>query len=323
MTAIALIGLGDIGLRAHLPALLRNPDVQLTALVDPDPARRKLAAEAAPGVPVHESADALRAADAAVLATPPWITATLIREQLAAGRHVLAEKPIATDLHTAESLRGSPHTDRLQVGFTYRHDPAMERLRDWIAAGRLGAPPYLVRAHIYDELRDPADPAHADRIRATLGHGLPVVHDGAHLFDWLWFLLGERPAVADAWAVRTAPDAPAANLTGARLTYPSGTTALVEVGWWADRLPPCELQLLGDRGHAVLDCATFRLTLDTAAGREVYDPPGERTERCFDRQLERFVDLTTGRLPRAVPGLEEGLASLALSERIAEEAVRA
>lgn len=40
----ALVGLGDIGLGAHLPALLRHPEVELVALADPAQERREQAA---------------------------------------------------------------------------------------------------------------------------------------------------------------------------------------------------------------------------------------------------------------------------------------
>lgn len=35
MVAVALIGVGDIGRGAHLPTLLRSPDVRLVAVADP------------------------------------------------------------------------------------------------------------------------------------------------------------------------------------------------------------------------------------------------------------------------------------------------
>ena len=48
---IALVGLGDIAVRAHLPAILRERRAELVALVEPDPGRREAAAGLVPGVP--------------------------------------------------------------------------------------------------------------------------------------------------------------------------------------------------------------------------------------------------------------------------------
>jgi myo-inositol 2-dehydrogenase/D-chiro-inositol 1-dehydrogenase len=136
------------------------------------------------------------------------------------------------------------------------------------------------------------------------------MHEGSHVFDWLAYLLdGATPTVADAWAVSQ-------NLIGARLSYPGETTALCEFGWLTDQLPRCELSFLAQRGYAVLDGFTFRLTLHTNDGVEVFDQPADRTTRCFDRQLDRFAALVRGESQQAAPGLAEALAAVELSERV-------
>lgn len=311
---VALVGLGDIGQSAHLPALLRQPAVELVALVDPVPERRAAAPASAPTAASVD--EVLRPGDevAVVLATPPWVTTDLAARLLAQDRFVLAEKPIATSSAAAAPLLDLPvaQRSRLQVGLTYRHDPAMERLRALIAAGPLDGP-LLVRAHIYDERRDPADPEHTERILDALAHGSPVMHEGSHVFDWLRYLLGPPVAIDDAWQLRTGTEP---NLVGARLRYAGGTRALVEFGWWTDRLPRCELSFLGDRGYAVLDGYSFQLTVQTADGDDVVDFPGQRMARCFDRQLARFVELATG-TGAASPGLDDGVAALTTSEEVA------
>ncbi|MGC7100251.1 Gfo/Idh/MocA family protein [Amycolatopsis lurida] len=319
--SVALVGLGEIGLGAHLPALLRHKGVRLAAVVDPDPARRALAAEHTSAPAFETLADVLSdpVLDAVVLATPPWVTPGLVGRVAATGRFVLAEKPIAVSSAAAAPLAKLPagQRKRVQVGLTYRHDPALAVLREWIDDGRLGNG-LLVRAHIYDERRDPALPEHSRRIEATLAHGMPVVHEGAHVFDWFATLFGGPPErLEDSWAVSTRPDLPAANLCGARLTYPGGVTVLAEFGWLTDAQPRCEISVIGDRGHAELDGLTFDLRLTTSAGveRVVFDD--DRTTRCFDLQLARFTELITGARAVPSPGLADGLAALEISERVA------
>lgn len=312
---LVLVGLGDIGVKAHLPALRRNERVQLVAGVDPDPARRAAVGDVTTVADVGELAEK---PDGYVLATPPWVTTGLAARLLAEGHFVLAEKPLGTSTDALRPLRDLPDRSRLQVGLTYRHDPAIERLRDWIAQGPLDGP-LLVRAHIYDERRDPNDAEHEQRLRETLEHGSPVMHEGSHVFDWLAYLLRETPTIRDAWSVKTDQTFAHPNLVGARLAY-GASEVLTEFGWLTDALPRCELTFLGQRAQATLDGFTFRLTLQTANETETFDDPRDRTERCFDRQLDRFVDLITGRSDRAMPGWSEGLASLELSEQVATRA---
>lgn len=321
---VALAGLGDIGVSAHLPALLRHPEIELVQLVDPDPARR--AAVARLGIPVAAELDPTmvsrleRAVDGVVVATPPWVTPRLTVDFVRAELFVLAEKPVAASIEAAgvyEQLSGEER-GRVQVGLTYRHDPAIGQLATWIADGTLGET-VLVRAHVYDEPFRPDDAEHTARITATLEHGSPVVHEGAHVFDWLSHLLNGQPTVEDAWSLHTRPGLSAPNLTGARLTYPGDHQALVEFGWFTGALPRCELAVLGDRGIAVLDGFTFDLTLTTAESEKVIRFPGDRMTRCFDRQLDRFVALYNG-TRAAEPSLDDGLAALHTAQLIAGRA---
>lgn len=126
-------------------------------------------------VPRYADLEPILAAEgiaAVVLATPPRVTTGLTARALAAGKYVLAEKPIATAVAVVRPLAALPaeHLDRLQVGLTYRHDPALVQLRELIRHGPLHGPK-LIRAHIYDERLDPANFEHTTRLRRVVDHG--------------------------------------------------------------------------------------------------------------------------------------------------------
>lgn len=315
MDGVALVGLGAIGRGAHLPALLRSDRLRLVSVADPDPARRA-AVDLPPEVIRRATLTELLDHDdvrGVVLATPPWATPDLVLEAARAGRFVLAEKPVATDPTAARlyDQLSAAEVARIQIGLTYRHDPSIRRLHELIKDGVLGSP-VLVRAHIYDEVRT-GDTGHTDLIECTLAHGSPVVHEGAHVLDWLAFLLDDEPTLHDAWSLRTHPDLPADNLIGARLGF-AEHVALVEFGWLTDALPAVRLSITGDRGTAVLDGQTFAIDLNTAAGTELITFPGDRISRCFDLQVERFAELLTGGTPE--PDLASGLMALEWSAAI-------
>ncbi|WP_116952989.1 Gfo/Idh/MocA family protein [Jiangella endophytica] len=318
-TTVALVGLGAIGVGAHLPALRRHPDVDLTGLVDVDAARRDHAAAlVSGGVPTFASLDDLPAVDAVVVATPPWVTPVLARRALERGSHVLVEKPVATSVAEATRILDLPREllDRLQVGLTYRHDPAIAQLKTWVEQGRLGSGPLLVRAHIYDEVRDESDATHLALIGATLEHGSPALHEGSHVFDWLSHVLGAEGRLEDSWAVRTAPGLAAPNLVGGRLLHPNGTQVLVEFGWFTAALPPCELTFVGDAATVRLDGRTFDLTITDHDGEDTVRFEGERVPRSFDRQLDAFVRSVRAGSRRLTPSWDDGLRALAASEAL-------
>lgn len=323
---VALVGLGEIGLGAHLPALLRSQRLRLVAVADPSADRRRLAAEALDhhgrtDVVIHHDLDQVLAerVDGVVLATPPWVTPDLTVRIAQAGLAVLAEKPVAPSIEDAERYRVLDPAERarIQIGLTYRHDPALDDLRTLITNGALGRP-LLVRAAIYDEVADD-DPAHDRLITETLRHGSPVIHEGAHVFDWLSSLFGGVGEIEDAWATTTRAGLAAPNLIGGRLTYP-GATVLIEFGWFTPAQPPCELIFFGDGGLVRLNGRTFDLAVKLA-GREpvvqVYSP--DRGTRCFDRQVARFADLLSG--GTAEPSLDDGIAALITSQRLQQLAL--
>lgn len=319
---IGLVGLGDIAVRAHLPAIAAEPRAVLAAVADKDPDR--LSAFAPPGARATTDAASVIAdpdLDALVIATPPSATASLVQAALEAGKYVLAEKPIALSLAEAEGVRAAAGAaERLQIGLTYRHHSAVDRLRELIAAGALGRP-LLIQAAICDERADPeGDPqGYARRLR-SLERLPPIVSDGVHACDRLNYLLGETPVDVTGWSLRTDPEFATANVNGGVLTYADGTVARLEVVWLTPVLPPSQFIVTGPLGRATLDPPTFRLTVALADGTtEVLEPPGDKTETCFALQLERFVGhCLAGTAP--VPGLDEALASLELAERIARAA---
>lgn len=319
---IGLVGLGDIAVRAHLPALAAEPRVALVAVADTDPNR--LSAFAVSGARATTDAASIfadPAVDAVVIATPPAATAGLVRVALEAGKYVLAEKPIALSVAEAGDVRDAPGAaERLQIGLTYRHHPAVDRLRALVAAGALGRP-LLIQAAICDERADPdGDPqGYARRLR-SLERLPPVVSDGVHACDRLNHLLGEPPVEVSGWSLRTDPEYATANINGGVLTYADGTVARLEVVWMTPVLPPSQFLVTGPLGRATLDPPTFRLTVELADGStETLEPPGDKTETCFALQLDRFVGSALAGTP-PVPGLAEALASLELAERIAHAA---
>ena len=95
----AIIGLGWAADSFHLPALRGTPGVEIVAGCDTDAGRRDRFA-AKTGAPAYETAAELlerSRPDAVVVATPPESHRALCLEALAAGAHVICEKPFVRD----------------------------------------------------------------------------------------------------------------------------------------------------------------------------------------------------------------------------------
>src|SRR5262245_21300549 len=93
----AIIGLGNVGMEAHVPGWARRPDVDIVAVTDVRGERRAECARRLPDARWYDSAEALlagAAVDFVDICTPPTTHARLIAGALGRGLHVLCEKPL-------------------------------------------------------------------------------------------------------------------------------------------------------------------------------------------------------------------------------------
>jgi predicted dehydrogenase len=138
-----VVGTG-FGLRVHVPAL-RAAGFDVAALVGQDAGRTIRRAQRV-GVPAGFASltAALDATDAEVvtIATPPDTHAELALLAIAAGRHVVCEKPVALAVEQAEAMTKAADAAGLiaLVGTEFRWDPAVEAVRDAISSGLVGRP---------------------------------------------------------------------------------------------------------------------------------------------------------------------------------------
>jgi myo-inositol 2-dehydrogenase / D-chiro-inositol 1-dehydrogenase len=326
--SIAVIGCGDVAVYRHLPAIAANAEVRLAICCDRELDRATAAASAFEADHATTDVDTVLSnpnIDAVIIATPPWVTPQLSIAALACGKDVLCEKPMALSLDEAQAVRNAElQTDRIvQVGFVLRHGPMFGTLRQWIADDRLGSP-LDVRISIFDEVWDPiGDPEHYQRIMATLEHGAPVIHDGAHTMDHLHFLLGARATCLTSWGRRTRPEFPRPNLNTAVIEFVGGHRARVEIGWFLPAFAPGEWGIIGPRGMASVHQTEGRVVLESDAGDEtiILEEGEDWFTSCFHHQLQSFVDAIRTRV-RTGPGSADGIASLALCQCIEDGMAR-
>src|SRR5207249_2644530 len=116
---------------------------ELVAVCDPDAAALERAGRLAPGARRYGSLDEVlgdREVQAVVLATPAVAHAAQAMAALAAGKHVLVEKPLALNPDDAAALAQLARGSRtlLMVGHLMLYHPAYERLRQLVRNGELG-----------------------------------------------------------------------------------------------------------------------------------------------------------------------------------------
>lgn len=137
---IAMVGAGAIG-REHIARLQASPTCEVSAVVDPMPEARRIAA--AVDVPYFGTMAELFAADrpdGVIIGTPNRFHVDNALECLAAGVPALIEKPAAHTLAEGERLCRAVEASQVPclVGHHRTHSPIMALARKVVADGLLG-----------------------------------------------------------------------------------------------------------------------------------------------------------------------------------------
>lgn len=142
---VGLIGCGGIVLANHLPGLAFCPEAQVVALCDSNPAVLEKASRETGITAIYSDYQQLLqhpGLDAVIIATPNYLHAPISLAAIAAGKHVLCEKPIA--MNYAESLTMYQAAEaagvRHMTAFTYRFVPAMRYMTHLAKTGAVGQP---------------------------------------------------------------------------------------------------------------------------------------------------------------------------------------
>ncbi|MFF9852782.1 Gfo/Idh/MocA family protein [Streptomyces litmocidini] len=139
---IGVLGCADIALRRMLPAMAAHPDVAITAIASRDEAKAKEAAAPYGAAAVHGYAELLRRddVDAVYVPLPAALHAEWTEAALRAGKHVLAEKPLTTDLVLTGRLLDLARDSGLglmeNVMFVHHH--VHLAVRELVADGKIG-----------------------------------------------------------------------------------------------------------------------------------------------------------------------------------------
>ncbi len=289
MIRIAVIGAGHWG-----PNLIRNfhddPRSEVLWVVDRDTARlREVQARFASIATSADVADAVGdpRVDAVVVATPTATHYEVVRAALAAGKHVLVEKPIATTVADADELCTlAERAGRvLMVGHVFLYNAAVREVKRYLAAGDLGRVYYvsLVRTNLGPIRRD------VNAAWDLASHDIVIMN--------YWFDAEPETASATggAWLNPGIEDA-----VFATLRYPGGVLAHLHASWLHPRKAR-DITVVGDRRMLTFDDLnhTEPLRLYDKQVTETTSGPSFIDTFATFRASVRDGDIT---IPRITPG---------------------
>jgi predicted dehydrogenase len=193
---VGIAGTGFIGAVHARSARLAGAQVMGVAASTPASAQR--AAERIGAARAYASAEELvvdPAIDVVHICTPNHLHAPLAQAALAAGKHVVCEKPLAISAAEAEALEDAARAAGrvAAVPFVYRYYPTVREARARVAGHELGAVHLVHGAYLQDWLLSADD--HNWRVDPGLGGASRAFADiGSHWCDLAEFVTGHRIA---------------------------------------------------------------------------------------------------------------------------------
>ncbi|MBQ7377314.1 MAG: Gfo/Idh/MocA family oxidoreductase [Clostridia bacterium] len=223
---IAIIGYGGQG-GWHAMHALKSDVLTLVGVYDIKPERCELARSR--GIKAYGSADEIfadPAVDIVTIATPNDVHKDLVIRALAAGKHVVCEKPVEMSVAALDEMLDAAKAAKglFTVHQNRRWDVDFLAVKELIASGKIGAP-IRIESRIHGSRGIPSD----WRCLKQYGGGM-ILDWGVHLIDQMLQLI-PNDTVTGIYCETTAITKSEVD-DGFRLslTFASGKTAFVEVG---------------------------------------------------------------------------------------------
>ncbi len=288
---VGVIGLGRIG-KIHIKNLLQLEEVSVHMATDPDPSAQQFARDlgvSKVGSAYQEIFDD-PAIDAVIICSPTDTHFDCIEKAAAAGKHIFCEKPLDMTVEAIQQIQAivTKAGVKLQVGFNRRFDVHFARIRDLVAAGKVG------ETHILKiTSRDPGPPP-ISYIKRSGGLFLDMtIHD----FDMARFIVGSE--VKEVYAIGKVRVDPAIGEAGdvdtaiVNLTFEDGTIATIDNSRKANYGYDQRLEIFGSKGMAYIENqkpdSHILFDSDGAHQPPLLDFFLERYKDAYQREMQAFV----------------------------------
>jgi predicted dehydrogenase len=220
---IGIVGLGHAGFDIHLPALAGIRSAVVVGACDAD-ASRQAEATARWRIPAFGDLDAMLGQtrpEAVIVATPPASHAELCVRALAAGAHVICEKPFVSSLREADRVLAAAQTAGRQVAVNheFREMPIFRTLIGQVRERTTGDLRFVQAWQLTD-----LPPSSESGWRGEMAHRT-LFEAGVHLVDLILALFGEKPRSVEASTGSGGEEADGDALVVATLAFSRGRLA--------------------------------------------------------------------------------------------------
>ncbi|RDI40002.1 Gfo/Idh/MocA family protein [Falsibacillus pallidus] len=342
MLKVGVIGVGSIS-QYHIQPYKDHPEVELVAFCDLNEQRLKKKGEEYGVSQLYTDYKELlknKDIDAVSICTWNETHAEIGISALEAGKHVLVEKPLCTNVEEAHAFEKAARESgkTAQVGFVRRHGSNTKILKKFLDNGDLGEL-YYAKASVLRRLGNPGG-WFSDKKRSGGG---PLIDLGVHLIDLCWYLmgkpkpvsvtgntyhsLGNRNNIQNLSFYKAADFDPARNdvedLANALIRFENGASLFIDVSFTLHtKENEVSVKVFGDKGGAEIE-PEFSIVAEKYDTILNIDPQVDHSEfnfvEAFNNEVDHFIQCCLGRSEVIAP-ISDGVEVMKMISAIYESA---
>jgi len=328
--AVGIVGLGHNG-QAHLQAHLALGQSEIVALCDRNPERLEAVGKQFGITALYTGDDffAHPGMEAVSINTGDAFHSEPFLQALAAGKHILIEKPLANreeDIITmAQATRAADPRLKIQVGYILRFSPVYEEIHRLARTGQLGDIYYQEADYIHNLLYQAKQTDPATGHNWYLEEELPMVGGGSHPLDLLRWFSGQEVVAVRGYSNHVAyPEMRNDDCQVALFRFADGAIAKV-AALYAPRCnfaPFYNLRVYGTKG--TVERNTVALARDADDVHPAFTPVAAENPagHPFEPEVADWLDAIREDRPTRTPlldGAHSTLATLCAVRAIAED----
>ena len=316
----AVIGAGLVGPR-HAAAAARTPGAQLVAVCDQRADRAEALAEEFGALALTDVDAVLERKDVQIVSIclPTRLHLEVAEKVVAAGKHIVVEKPLEVSLERADKLLAAARAANVQVGaiFNRRFIPALKATKRAVEEGLLGD---LMVADMYYKSYRSQEYYDDSGWRGTWEQegGAALINQGIHGVDLLRWVAGPITRIFG-YADHLRREIEADDTTAAVARYANGAMGVIQATTSVEPRLPDRLEFHGTKGSIQL--SSYRISSWAVPGAEGWPAEVEAEEQAalpvagnletygHNTQITDMIEAVRDGRPPAVSG-EEGRRSL-------------
>lgn len=252
---ILLIGCGHIG-QEHIQDIYFRKEFRIEAVVDRD---IRLAEEFQSRFGAKHSGTDYRSflddpnVDIVIIATYADSHLSILRDCLAAGKHVLCEKPIARTMEDAEQFCRlvEQAQSKVLVAHILRHNLSYQTIARMIHSGAIGELRLMRMVQNHHAMNWP-------RYKRLMQDCPPIVDCGVHYLDIMQWFSQSRITQVSGISTKLDPDAPCDNFGMIHVRMENGCVGYYEAGWGQNISAQNVKEFVGEKGRITLTLQSNR-----------------------------------------------------------------